>query len=464
MCNEHGLAVFIARRWASVHFRSVPTTSYAKSGQLNIAYQVVGEGPDLVYVPGWVSNIEIMWDDPVLASFMRRLSTFSRLIVFDKRGTGMSDSVDEANLPSLEDRMDDVRAVMDAVGSERATLLGHSEGGSMSTLFAATFPERTTGLILLSTYAKRQRSEDYPWAPTTEERQAAIRDAEEHWGDPDRLPEYMLGERVDDPAFRQMLARFFRLSASPRAAAALLRMNTGMDTRAVLPTIQVPTLLIYRVDDADVLIDEGRWIATQIPGSKMVELPGASHLFWSADPTPILDEIEEFMTGHREMAEPERALATVLFTDIVGSTELAARLGDREWRALLERHNSVIRQELSRFRGVERGTAGDGFLATFDGPARAVRAGQAMREAVRPLGLEVRVGVHTGEVELVEDDIAGLGVHIGARIAALAGPGQVFVSRTVRDLVVGSELVFADRGVHQLKGVPGEWEIYEAMG
>jgi len=442
----------------------VHTTQYAQSGDVNIAYQVFGAGPDLVYVPGWVSNIDIMWEDPVLASILRRLATFARVTIFDKRGTGMSDRVDPTDLPGLEQRMDDVRAVMEAVGIERATLMGHSEGGNMAALFAATYPERTEGLILISTYAKRIRSDDYPWAPTRETREEEIRRTEETWGNPHLVPEYTLGSRADDPVFRDWVSRYFRLGASPRAAATLLRMNTEMDTRAVLPLIQAPTLCIYRTEDTDVTVEEGRWIASQIPDARLVELPGDSHFFWIEDPTPMLDEIEEFVTGHRETAHPERALATVVFTDIVGSTERAAELGDREWRALLERHNSTIRHQIERYRGQERGTAGDGFLATFDGPARGVRAARAIAEAVKPLGIEVRAGVHTGEVELVGDDIAGMGVHIGARIAALAGPGQVFVSRTVRDLVVGSELAFEERGPHPLKGVPGAWDIYESVG
>jgi pimeloyl-ACP methyl ester carboxylesterase len=441
----------------------MPTTHYAKSGRFNIAYQVFGEGPDLVYVPGWVSNVEIMWDDPVLASVLRRLGTFTRVILFDKRGTGMSDSVDETDLPTLEARMDDVRAVMDAASSEQATIMGHSEGGNLSTMFAASFPERTLGLILVSTYAKRIRSEDYPWAPTEEDRREHITHTEQTWGDPDELPEYTLGARGDDSAFRDWVARYFRLGASPHAAATLLQMNSQMDTRSILPTIQVPTLCIYRVGDTDVDIEEGRWIASQIPNARLVELPGSSHMFWADDATQIVDEIEEFVTGHRETARPERVLATVLFTDIVDSTKAAAKLGDREWRRLLERHNAVIRSQLERFRGEERGTAGDGFLATFDGPARAVRAARAISEAVEALGIEVRAGVHTGEVELVGDDIAGMGVHIGARIAALAGPSEVYVSRTVRDLVVGSQLEFDQVGVHELKGVPGTWEIYQVV-
>lgn len=440
-------------------------TQYAKSGDVSIAYQVIGEGPrDLVYVPGWVSNVELMWDEPVLASILRRLSTFSRVILFDKRGTGMSDPVPEADLPGLEERMDDVRAVMDAVGSEKASLLGHSEGGNMSILFAATFPERTEKLILVGCYAKRVWSEDYPWAPTPAEREADIRQTEQTWGDPDAIPDYVLGARTHDQAFRDWVARYFRLSASPSSAAQLLRMNTEMDTRAILPSIHVPTLCIYRTDDVDVKLEEGRWIASQIPNAKLVELPGNAHLFWADDPTPLVDEIEEFVTGHRETAQPERVLSTVVFTDVVGSTDRAASMGDRQWRSLLERHNQVIREELKRWRGRERGTAGDGFIATFDGPARGVRAAQAICKTVRGLGIEVRAGVHTGEVELVGDDVAGLAVHIGARIASLAGPGEVLVSRTVKDLVVGSDLTFRDHGAHRLKGVPDVWEIYEAVG
>lgn len=443
----------------------MPRTQYAKSGEVNIAYQVVGDGPlDLVYVPGWVSNVELMWDDPVLASIWRRLSTFARVILFDKRGTGMSDSVPESELPGLEERMDDVRAVMDAAGSEKATLLGHSEGGNMSCLFAASFPDRTEGLILVGSYAKRIWSEDYPWAPQPEDREREIEMTEQTWGDPNSIPDYMLGSRVDDEPFKEWLARYFRLGASPKAAAQLLRMNTMMDTREVLPLIHAPTLCIYRTDDQDVSVEEGRWIASQIPNARFVELPGHAHLFWSDDPTELVNEIEEFMTGHRESAAPERVLSTVLFTDIVKSTDRAAAMGDRTWRSLLERHNQVVRNELIRWRGHERGTAGDGFIATFDGPARAVRAAKSICDAVRPLGLEIRAGIHTGEVELIGDDVAGLAVHIAARIAGLAGPGQVYVSRTVKDLVVGSDLVFEERGAYDLKGISDAWELYEAIG
>jgi pimeloyl-ACP methyl ester carboxylesterase len=442
----------------------MPTTKYATSDGLSVAYQVFGDGPrDLVYVPGWISNIELMWDDPVLASILRRLGSFARVITFDKRGTGMSDRLPLDRLPGLEERMDDVRAVMDEVGSERAILFGHSEGGSMASLFAATYPERTEALILASTYARRTPAPDHPWAPSAENREVEIRETEEDFGDPDRIPHYMLGDRSDDRAFREWVARYFRLSASPKVAAQLLRMNTLNDTRSVLPLIQAPTLMLYRTDDEDVDVEEGRWMASQIPNATFVELPGDAHLFWAVDPGEFVDEIEEFVTGHREAINPERILSTVLFTDIVDSTRRAAELGDRAWRSLLERHNQVTRQELQRWRGVERVFTGDGILATFDGPARAVRAAAAIGEAVRGLGIEVRAGVHTGEVELIGDNVAGLGVHIGARISSLAEGGEILVSRTVKDLVVGSQLEFESRGTHAMKGVPGEWEVYAVL-
>lgn len=439
----------------------MPTTQYTTSDGLSIAYQVFGDGErDLVYVPGWISNVELMWDDPVLAAILRRLGTFARVITFDKRGTGMSDRVSSNELPSLEQRMDDVRAVMDAAGSDKATLFGHSEGGNMATLFAATYPERTEGLILASTYAKRIWSEDYPWAPKPADRSAEIREMEETWGQPSALPPYTLGDRASDTSFREWVARYFRMSASPKAAAQLLEMNTQMDTRAALPLVQAPALLIYRTDDLDVNVEEGRWMASQMPDAKFVELPGDAHLFWAVDPQSFVDEIEEFVTGYRTPVAPERALASVLFTDIVDSTRQAAALGDQAWRSVLERHNHLTRQELVRWRGVERVTTGDGFLATFDGPARAVQAATAIARSVALLGIAVRAGVHTGEVELVGDDVAGLAVHIGARIASMAGAGEVYASRTVKDLVVGSDLAFESKGTHELKGVPGEWEVY----
>ena len=435
-------------------------TRYARSGDLSIAYQVVGDGPfDLVYVPGWVSNIELMWEEPGLAGFLERLASFSRLILFDKRGTGLSDPVPTDGLPTLEERMDDVRAVMDAVGSERAALLGHSEGGNMCVLFAATYPERTTALLLVGSYAKRLRSQDYPWAPTVEQRAREIEETEATWGSPEAF-RALAPSKAEDQAFQRWIGRYLRQSASPKAAAALMRMNTQIDVRDVLPTIGVPTLLIYRTDDADVQVDEGRYIAERIPGSRFVELPGVDHLMWTGDTDALLDEIEGFLTGVRRGPDPDRVLATVLFTDVVGSTETANRVGDRAWRSLLDRHHQVIRRELERWRGREIDTAGDGFLATFDGPARGIRCAVAATEGVRDLGLEIRAGLHTGEVEIADDNVRGIAVHIGSRVSGLAGPGEVLVSRTVADLVAGSGIVLAERGEHDLKGVPGRWLVY----
>ena len=435
-------------------------TRYARSGDVSIAYQVVGEGPfDLVYVPGWVSNVELMWDEPDYTAFLERLASFSRLIIFDKRGTGLSDPVPLDQLPTLEQRMDDVRAVMDAVGSDRAALLGHSEGGNMCVLFSATYPDRTTALVLVGCYAKRIRSDDYPWAPTVEDRAREIEQTEATWGSPEAFRE-LAPSKANDEAFERWVGRYLRQSASPKAAAALLRMNTQIDVREVLPAIRVPTILIYRTDDADVHVDEGRYIAERIPGARFVEVPGADHSMWTGDATAILDEIEEFLTGVRRGPEPDRVLATVLFTDVVGSTELATRLGDRAWRDLLGRHHAAVRRELERWRGREVDTAGDGFLATFDGPARAIRCAAAVVDAIRGFGMEIRAGVHTGEVEVSNGDLRGIAVHIGSRVAGLAGPGEVLVSRTVADLVAGSGIVLAERGEHELKGVSGTWLVY----
>jgi pimeloyl-ACP methyl ester carboxylesterase len=435
-----------------------PETRYAKSGDLNIAYQVAGEGPlDLVYVAGWISNVELAWDEPLYARFLRRLSSFSRLIMFDKRGTGLSDPVPLDALPTLEERMDDLRAVLDAVGSERAALFGHSEGGNMSVLFAAAHPERTVALVTFGIFAKRIWSPDYPWAPTPEARRETIEQLERDWGADMDLAELAPSA---DGAFKRRLATYLRRSASPGAACALLRMNTDIDTRAVLPTIRVPSLVLHRRGDLDANVEEGRWIASQIPGARFVELAGVDHLPWVGDQDAVLDEVQEFLTGVRPPPEPDRVLATVLFTDIVGSTERAAELGDRRWRELLERHHDLVRRQLARFQGREIDTAGDGFLASFDGPARAVRCAGAIGLALQELGLEVRAGVHTGEVELTDGRVGGIAVHIGARVAASAGPGEVLVSSTVKDLVAGSGIDFEERGTHVLKGVPGEWQLY----
>jgi pimeloyl-ACP methyl ester carboxylesterase len=442
-----------------------PETRYARSGDVNIAYQVVGEGPrDLVYVPGWVSNVELMWEEPAMAHFLERLASFSRLILFDKRGTGLSDRVSNDELPTLEQRIDDVRSVLEAVGSERAALFGHSEGGNMCLLFAATYPERTTALITLGSFAKRRDpDDDYPWAPDAEAREATVVDVERNWG---RLrpqdAEYYAPSRAADEAFVRNLEQYFRRSASPGAAAALLRMNSYIDVREVLPTIRVPTLVLHRTGDHDVNVAEGRYLASKIAGAKFVELAGDDHWIAAGDTDAVADEIEEFLTGTRPVPELDRVLATVLFTDIVGSTERAAAIGDRRWRELLSSHDATVRRELERFRGREVDTAGDGFLATFDGPARAVSCAISAGAAVRELGVEIRAGIHTGECELDGPKIRGIAVHTGARIASLAGPGEVLVSQTVKDLVSGSGLQFEDRGVHELKGVPGEWRVYAA--
>jgi len=437
-----------------------PETRYAKSGDLNIAYQVLGEGPfDLVYVPGWISNVELMWEEPAHAHLLRRLASFSRLILFDKRGTGLSDAVPLDRLPTLEERMDDVRAVMDAAGSQRAALFGSSEGGLMSVLFAATYPERTRALTALAIYAKRIWSPDYPWAPAPQARAAEIESIEESWGGEMDISD--LAPSADE-AFRRRAVAYLRRSASPGAAVALLRMNTQIDVRDVLPTIRVPTLVLHRVGDRDVSVEEGRWIAAQIPGAKYVELPGDEHLIWAGDVDAVVDEVEEFLTGARPLPEANRVLSTVLFTDIVDATARTAELGDRRWREVLDEHHARVRRQLDRFRGRELDTAGDGFFATFDGPARAVRAAWAIRESLRELGIEVRAGLHTGECELMQDKVGGIAVHTGARVAGAAGAGEVLVSSTVRDLVAGSGIEFEDRGEHELKGV-GQWRLYAVV-
>ena len=439
----------------------VPETRYAKSGDVNIAYQVVGDAPlDLIYVPGWISNVELMWEEPSHAHVLERLARFSRLILFDKRGTGLSDPVTLDRLPGLEQRMDDVRAVLDAVGSARAAVFGFSEGGLLSVLFAATYPARITGLVLYGVFAKRIWSADYPWAPTPEARQREIEELERNWAD--RMDLDQLAPSEDD-AFKRRLATYFRRSASPGAAVALLRMNTQIDVRDVLPSIQAPTLVTHRTDDRDVKVEEGRWIAAQIPGAKYIELPGDAHTLWAGDTDAVVDEIEEFLTGVRPVSRSDRVLATVLVTDIAGSTERLAEIGDRRWRHLLETHHATVRRELGRYGGREIDTAGDGFLAGFDGPARAIRCACAIRDDLNPIGLQIRAGLHTGECELIAGKLGGIAVHTGARVAAEAGPGEVVVSSTVRDLVAGSGIEFAWRGERELKGVPGVWRLYSVV-
>jgi class 3 adenylate cyclase len=428
-------------------------THYAKSGDLRIAYQVIGKGPlDLVYVPGFISNLDLYWDEPTVAHFLSRLSSFSRLILFDKRGTGLSDRL--GNLPTLEERMDDVRAVLDAVDSKRAALFGMSEGGAMSMLFAATYPERTLSLILYGTYGHF-----HTWVLPPEQFEPFLEQVEQSWGKGISLSAFA-PSKATDGRFKQWWARFERLSASPTAAITLMRMNSQIDVRHILPTIRVPTLILHRSGDTRVNVEGGRYLAANIPGAKYVEFPGSDHILWAGNVDSVADEIEEFLIGTHSEIEPDRVLATVLFTDLVGSTTRAEEMGDRRWRVLLNEHDQIVRREIERFRGHEIKTLGDGFLATFDGPARAVRCASAIIDAVRVLGLEVRCGVHTGEIEMKREDIGGIAVHIAARIAALAEGGQVLVSRTVRDLVAGSNLRLEDRGAYALKGLSERMPLF----
>jgi class 3 adenylate cyclase len=435
----------------------VPETRYAKSGDVRIAYQVVGGGPlDLVYVPGFVSNIEVFWEMPERVHFLSRLAAFSRLILFDKRGTGLSDR--DVGIANLEDRMDDVRAVMDAAGSERAALFGNSEGGPMSLLFAATYPQRAQALVLYGSFAQPSH-----WL-SDDKFNKDIELIDRLWG----TGEYMLARhmphRLCDEAVRRALARFERQSASPSAVIAIRRMNREIDARPVLPAIRVPTLVMHRVGDRAVNVELGRYLAANIPAARYVELPGTAHNPFSERDIVdrIVDEAEEFLTGSRSEPDVDRVLATVMFTDIVDSTKRAAELGDRQWRALLDRHDDTVREQLARFRGREVKTLGDGFLATFDGPARAVRSALAIADRVRPLGIQVRSGLHTGEIEMQREDVGGIAVHIAARVVGLAGSGEVLVSSTVRDLVAGSGLNFRDRGAHALKGLPEPLRLFAA--
>jgi pimeloyl-ACP methyl ester carboxylesterase len=435
----------------------LPDIRYARSGEISIAYQVVGEGPiDLVVVPGFISNLDFEWSEPRIADFRRRLARFTRLILFDKRGTGLSDQVH--GIPTLEDRMDDVRAVMDAAASERAVVMGLSEGGSLAALFAATYPERTPGLIIYGA-APHLRS-------NPERLERYIEDATRRWGTLEIADEDLrvyAPSVVREPGLREWAARWIRYCATPGAFAALMRMNAEVDVRDVLPAIHVPTLILHRQGDRAVRIERGREFEAGIQTSRFVELPGIDHYPWYGDASSVIAAIESFVKSIVEEAEFERVLATVLFTDIVGSTQRASDLGDRLWRELIERHHAVIRAHLSRFRGRELDTAGDGFLASFDGPARAIRCARAVTEAVRELGIEVRAGLHTGECELLGDKLGGISVHIGARVAALAQPGEVLVSSTVKDLVAGSGIEFEDRGVEELKGVPGQWRLFAVV-
>ena len=432
---------------------------YAQNGDVHIACRVLGEGErDLVLVQGFLSHIDMEWEQPEMARFLRKLASFSRLVLFDKRGTGLSDRA--VGVGTLEEGMDDVRAVMDAVESERAVLMGVSEGAPMCVLFAATYPDRTDALVLHGGMARSTEAPDYPWAPPAE---AAMEAASELVG-----PYLFTGEDIDiwapsladDPQAIEWLGRFRRASVSPDGLAALFSMFLDIDVRHVLPTLRVPTLVLHRHGDRVVNWRAGRWMAEQIPGARYVELSGQDHFPWFGDSDAVIEEVREFLTGVRVALQPDRVLATVMFTDVVGSTERAGALGDRRWRDLLDAHDAAIRRQLVAFRGREVKATGDGFLATFDGPARAIRCACAIRDAAAELQLDVRVGLHTGEVEVRGDDIGGVAVHIGQRVSALAQPAEITVSSTVKDLVAGSGIEFRDRGEYELKGLPGAWRLF----
>ncbi|MGB7304274.1 MAG: adenylate/guanylate cyclase domain-containing protein [Burkholderiaceae bacterium] len=435
-----------------------PEIRYANSGDVNIAYQVIGDGPeDLVVIPGWISNLEVYWECPEYVRFHEYLATFCRVILFDKRGTGLSDRVPE--MPSLEVRIDDVRAVLDAVGSESASLFGWSEGGPMACLFAATHPERINRLILAGSYARRAWAPDYPWGMTDETFEEVYQDLTNAWGTAVGI-EARAFSMARDERFRIWWAKLLRMSASARDAMTLSRMNFSIDISSILPTITVPTLVIHARDDPIMPIEAGRYLVNHIPGARIEEIHHADHVPYTNGADTILEAIETFMTGTHHSAAVDRVLATVMFTDIVGATEQAASMGDSAWRQLISAHHEAVRKELTFFRGREIDTAGDGFFAAFDGPARAIQCARAIVPRLKSLGLEVRVGIHTGECEIVNDKLGGIAVHIGARISALAQAGEVLVSGTVRDLVAGSGLTFDDKGQHELKGIPGQWAVF----
>jgi pimeloyl-ACP methyl ester carboxylesterase/class 3 adenylate cyclase len=439
-----------------------PEIRYATSGDASIAYHVFGNGPpDIVVAPGAISHLEVEWEYPRYRRFYERLATFARVMRFDKRGTGLSDRFSDERLPTLEERAEDIRAVMDAVASERATILGSSDGGAMACLFAAAHPDRTAKLILYATQAVSRRS------MTDAEIAAAVERARGEWGSEAQARRYLAvfaPSVADDPEWISWESRVTRSGATPGSYAALLRIGRDLDVRPILPAIHVPTLVLHRLEDRVVDVAEGRLLAAEIPEAQLVELPGVDHYHWIGDQDALIDEIEEFVTGVRDPEERNRVLATIVFTDIVDSTARAIELGDRSWRELLERHHAAIRRELSRFNGRELDTAGDGFLSAFDGPARAVRFARRAQASVGELGIEIRAGIHTGECEVHGDKLAGVAIHVGARIAGLAGPGEVIVSSTVRDLVAGSGLTFEDRGERELRGLPDRWRVFAVTG
>lgn len=443
----------------------IPDVRYALNGDVHLAYQVWGEGKlDLVLVPGFISHVELLWEQPAIAHYHERLGSFARVIAFDRRGTGLSDPVTVTRAPDLDTRMSDIAAVMDAAQSDRSVLYGMSEGGPTAALFAAMHPERTEALVLHGAMARSTWSDDHPWLRTVEDfTEAGVELLMPSWGR-GVVIDTSAPSQADDPDIVAWYGRLERAGISPGMIASVAAMFYDTDVRAVLPTITAPTLVLHRHGDRLVNVRSGRYLAEHIPGATFVEVPGIDHVPYYENPSAFLDAIEEFLTGRRHTAEPDRRLATVLFSDIVGSTERASDIGDAKWRELLERHHGAIRSELARGGGIEIKTLGDGFLATFDGPARAIRCATAIRAATERINVPVRIGLHCGEVEIIGDDIGGIAVHIAARVGALADSGEVLVSRTMKDLVAGSGISFESRGAHTLKGIPDEWEILAVVG
>ena len=431
----------------------------------SVAFQTVGDGPlDLVFVPDWVGNLDVMWEDPTLAAFLARMARFARVICFDKRGTGLSDPVPLGAIPTWEEWMYDVGTVMDAAGSRQAAIFGHGDGSTMALLFAATHPDRTTALILVDAYARRMRDADYPWGIPEDMAQSYIETILKTWGTGEATRWGGAPSLAGDESFIAWRGRFERLAMSPGQFNAVYPLTYDFDVRWVLPSIHMPTLVLHRADNSYVVVGNGRYLAEHIDGARFAEIAGSDHFFHAGDPEAMLGLVQEFLTGRRALPEPQRVLATVLFTDIVGATAKAEQLGDGAWRELLERHHAIVRAELAHFGGLEIDTAGDGFFASFEGPARGVRCAMAVRDALRPLGIEIRAGLHTGECEWSGEKLSGIAVHVGARVAGLAEAGEVLVSRTVKDLVAGSGLTFVDRGEHELKGVSDRWQIFQAGG
>jgi class 3 adenylate cyclase/pimeloyl-ACP methyl ester carboxylesterase len=430
-----------------------------------VAYQVFGSGPlDLVFITNWVTNMDAMWDEPSVAAYMGRLGAFSRVIWYDKRGSGVSDPVPLASLPTIEQWSDDARTVMDAVGVDQVAIVGDTEGGPMAAMLAATHPERVRALVLVNSFARWRRAEDYPIGMPEETSEKLIERWEQHWGVTSEMLDLTAPSIANDPRFRSWWLRYSRLAMPRQAATTMYRWVTEIDVRSILPTIRVPTLVLHRAGNLHHRVAFGRYLADHIPDAKYVELPGADSVpFHAGDFTPLLNEVEEFLTGTRATPLPDRRLATMVFTDIVGSTRLAAERGDSAWIRLARSHDEIVREHLATYRGREIDHTGDGFVAIFDGPARAVTCAARMVDALRELGVTIRVGLHTGEIELVGDEIRGLAVHVAARVMAVAEKGGILVSATVKDLVLGSGIDFAERGTHRLKDVPGEWQLYEVV-